>query len=540
MSIGGVRLSVDPARHVRTGLAWSAMAGRLARDLPCYSRQTLSPAAIHAAIRQRLRSRAERFLWLAEHAIYRVPGSPYRRLLQAVGCEPGDLRSLVHAEGLEGALSRLLRDGVYLSFQEAKGEAEIVRGSLRFTPRAADFQNPLFAPHFPIRTGGSRSRGTTVGISLQFIADLAVNYGVGRDAHGVFETDQAVWMTTPLRELLVNVKLGRPSLAWFHPHKELPLPVRAASGYLRGLARVSGVQIPRPEWQRLHDPRPLLDWLLLQGGHRRVTMTTPSGGAVRLAGLALEAGARLDHVTFIMRGEPFTAAKLKVVRESGAGAISCYGFVEAGGGLARGCVEPEAVDDVHLFTDRIALVTRPHAVSPIGPFVDSLHFTSVLASSPRILLNAEVGDHATVERRRCGCLLGSLGLDTHLRDIASHEKMTGEGVTFVRSTLTRVLEEELPAQFGGSPVDYQLVEMEDDGGLTRVVLRADPKLGPIDETALREAFLGALGRGDGLQAHMARVWTEAETLAVRREAPLVTAAGKVLPLHRERRASLVG
>ena len=37
---------------------------------------------------------------------------------------------------------------------------------------------------------------------------------------------------------------------------------------------------------------------------------------------------------------------------------------------------------------------------------------------------------AQIEQRPCGCLLGALGLTTHLSEIRSFEKLTGAGMTF--------------------------------------------------------------------------------------------------------------
>jgi hypothetical protein len=57
-----------------------------------------------------------------------------------------------------------------------------------------------------------------------------------------------------------------------------------------------------------------------------------------------------------------------------------------------------------------------------------------------------------------------LGWTTHLRDIRSQEKLTAGGMTFLDTDLIRVLEEVLPARFGGAPTDYQLVEEEAEEG----------------------------------------------------------------------------
>src|SRR5881396_1532753 len=104
----------------------AAMLARLARDLPPFLRHPLSAALAAEIVRQRLETRADRFLRLAERAIYAYPRSPYRRLLRAAGCEPGDLRSLVARDGLDGALGQLADRGVYISSDEFKARHQIV------------------------------------------------------------------------------------------------------------------------------------------------------------------------------------------------------------------------------------------------------------------------------------------------------------------------------------------------------------------------------------------------------------------------------
>ena len=52
----------------------------------------------------------------------------------------------------------------------------------------------------------------------------------------------------------------------------------------------------------------------------------------------------------------------------------------------------------------------------------------------------------------------ALGYTTHIHTIRSWEKLTSEGMTFCGHDLIRLIEEVLPARFGGRPTDYQFVE----------------------------------------------------------------------------------
>src|SRR3990172_8887397 len=81
-----------------------------------------------------------------------------------------------------------------------------------------------------------------------------------------------------------------------------------------------------------------------------------------------------------------------------------------------------------------------------------------------ILLNISMGDQAVVLRRQCGCPLEQLGWTTHLHTIRSHEMLTCGGISFLDTDVIRVIEEVLPARFGGAPTDYQLLEDEADDG----------------------------------------------------------------------------
>ena len=60
------------------------------------------------------------------------------------------------------------------------------------------------------------------------------------------------------------------------------------------------------------------------------------------------------------------------------------------------------------------------------------------------------------------------------------------------STMIRILEELLPARFGGSPLDYQLLEEEDDAGYTRLTLLVSPRIEIDDEKAVTGAVLEAI------------------------------------------------
>jgi hypothetical protein len=505
---------------------------RLGRDLPAFLRTPLTAGQIESHAAGRLRSREARFLAIAERAVYRHTRSPYLRLLRNAGCEYGDLKTLVAQHGLDGALSRLAASGVYVTFDEFKGRREAVRGSQRFTFRDTDFDNPAAAAHLVLHSGGTRGPATAVRTSLDFITERAVSAALAFRAHGLQDHDHVLWLTSGITATLMYARLGRAPLVWFYPVAPLSPAVRTGSQYLLALSRLAGRPLSGPVFHDLAEPAGmaarLAAWL---GAGRKLIVTTYSSSAARLAAAAQAQGLDLRGVCFLTLGEPFTEAKRRVVEASGAQTLVSYGFAE-GGIVGFGCATPREADDVHVFTGCYGLAQRRRPAGDDGPEVRALLVTSLLPSSPKILLNVETGDYGVVETRACGCSMGGGGLTTHLSHIRSFEKLTGEGMTFVQTDLVRVLEEALPARFGGTGQDYQVLERE-ERGVSRLWLMVSPGVGDLDDARVRDAFLEELGRGGGLERMGAEFWRRAQTVTVRREWPKATKAGKVLPFQIE-------
>ncbi len=147
------------------------------------------------------------------------------------------------------------------------------------------------------------------------------------------------------------------------------------------------------------------------------------------------------------------------------------------------------------------------------------------------MLNADIGDVGILERRRCACLFEELGYSQHLHSIRSAQKLTGEGVTFLGPDVAAILEEALPARFGGAPTDYQLLEEESAGGSTAYRLIVSPEVGPLDERAVVEAFLAELAVRRPHYRVMVDQWTRTARLGVVRARPVQTAGSKLLPFR---------
>ena len=442
----------------------------------------------------------------------------------------GDLEALVHREGLDGALAVLVKRGVYLTFDEFKGRTAIVRGSLRLAVAESDFDNPGLTPHLEAWSGGTRGAATSVKMALPYFADLAVNTALAFDAHGLTEYEHVIWLQgfTPG---FIYARLAAPVRAWFYPLSPLPAAIQRGSQVISALSRLRGRPLPAPVYLALQEPERLAEWLAhsAQAG-RPVCLTTYASSAVRIANAARERALSLAGVCFITLGEPFTEAKRAAVEASGARALVRYAFTEAGI-IGYGCAAPRASDDLHFLSDSYGLVRRARPVGDGALTIDAFVFTSLLGTAPKILLNVESGDYGLQERCDCDCPLGAAGLREHLSQIRSFEKLSGEGMTFVQTDLLRVLEEVLPARFGGTSTDYQVLEQEDEQGLLRLRLLVSPTIGPLDTSLVGETFLAELERSSFSDKFGARVWRTAGTVEVRREQPVPTGVGKILPFH---------
>jgi hypothetical protein len=264
--------------------------------------------------------------------------------------------------------------------------------------------------------------------------------------------------------------------------------------------------------------------------HGRVPLLqTFTSSAVRLCEAALEAGVDLRGAQLVLGGEPVTAARLAPIRAAGAASQAHYGSAETGSTMAYGCLAPAAPDESHVTHDLFALVEPGEAASPdLSP--RALLTTTLRPRAPLVLLNVSLGDEGVLASRDCGCPFQARGWTTHLRGIRSFEKLTAGGMTFLDVDAIRVLEEVLPARFGGGPADYQLVE--DGTDHPGLVLRVHPGVGPVDAAAIGAAFLDALGRGEEARGVMAQAWRDAGLLRVERRPPLTTGTGKVLHVHR--------
>jgi hypothetical protein len=516
-----------------------ALAARFFRNVPRYLRRPVTLEESRRVLARRLDERERDFLHLVRCAVYGRSSSPYRELLAWAGCEWGDLVSLVERDGVEAALRALLRGGVYLTADELKGRRPVMRGGRALRVDAAAVRNPLAPLHVAARSGASRSAGTLVVNSLASIRDRAVNTCLTLAARDGLDWEKGVWAVPGSLTLILRyAAFGAAPTGWFScVDPQLPglhARYRWSERALRAAARAGGVRIPPQDFAPPTDPAPVLRWLeAVRGrGHVPHLWAFPSA-AVQACRAARGAGVDIAGTRFTVTGEPVTAARLAVLREAGVDAVPDYGSAEAGGVVAYGCLAPRAAGEVHLYHDLHAVVQPgPDASQHLPP--EALCVSSLRATSPLVLLNVSMGDQAIVDQRACGCPLEALGWTTHLRGIGSYEKLTAGGVTLLDADVVRVLEETLPARFGGGPLDYQLVESEGQDGTPLLRLLVHPRLGALPEAQIADAFLRAIAPGDGADRIAATLWQDTRTLTVVRHAPEATPAGKVLHVHATR------
>jgi hypothetical protein len=505
---------------------------RFASELKTFLREPISVEAAQDYVRRRMETRAAAFLTMVERAIFADSTSPYLKLFRAAGCELGDVKNLVERNGIEETLAQLLKAGIYVTYDEFKGRAPAARGSRTFVFRAADFDNPLITTHFHSSSGGTRGWPTPIRVNLDHIAQSAPHWALWFAAHDWMARPLVFWTTAHAgvaNRHLLCAKFGKRFVQWFGVECSGTLRDRIVAAYLhRVVRRAAG--FPKPIFVPLSEISKIGAYLITQQekGALPCVVTTPSAAA-RLAVTMQSRGLSLRGVTFLLGAEPLTTLRRQTIEASGAAAVPTYGFAE-GGSIGSQCPNPSAADDIHVSLDAYAVIPRARAVDN-GETVNALLLTALRPACPKIILNAEIGDYAALETRRCGCFFDDVGYFTHLHTIRSFEKLTGEGVTFLGGELFNILEEVLPQKFGGAVGDYQLVEEQDGKGLPRYSILVNPELGPLDETALAAVFLEQLGRRGGTHRFMANQWERAGVLQVKRRRPLATARGKVLPFR---------
>ena len=523
-------------------LDYIRMFAALPSALRRFSRHHITLDDAKRIVRDRMDRRSESFLSMVERCIYAHPASPYLPLLRQAGCQPGDLRALVAQRGVEGALRQLRESGVYITFEEFKGRKPITRSGVELAVSARDFDNPAIPPVFMVESGGSSGLAINVGVNLEHVAARGPDELLTLAAHDLLGIPALRWTsilpTGSLRHILRASYIGRPPTRWFSPlglrDSRYWLRYGLATYYVVLLARLNHIALPWPEYVRISEALKIARAAREQlDAHGRCLLHTNPSRAMRVVLAARDAGIDLTGLVFHGSEEALTEAKANLFEQAGLKFVSNYGSVESGR-VGAACANPSEPGDVHLLHDAIALFTYPFEVPGLGTTVPSFHVTSLLPAASKVMLNVQLDDYGIVEERHCGCPLEGFGYTTHLRQIRSYSKLTGAGVTLIGTEMVHILEEVLPARFGGTPLDYQMVEEEDQVGFTRLYIYVHPRLPGIDDQQVVQTILSAMSASSPMAEATRTVWKDAQTLRIRRAEPILTARGKFLPLRTQR------
>ncbi len=504
-----------------------------------FLQRALTPEECRHKIQRQMQERSSSFLKILERGIYANSQSPYAKLLRNARIDFETIAAHVRDQGVEATLEKLYDAGVYVTFEEFKGRQPVRRPGLEFKVQPEDFDNPLLARDYELRSGGSRGAGTRIIVDFDLLTHEAAYYYLSVACLGLAGRPVAIWYGVPpvvngMKHVLRNAKIGHPIEKWFSQGRLVLRPNTfkyfVFTNYAVYGSRIFGKPFPVPEYTPLDQASKVAAWLAAKksAGSPAEIHTNPSSG-VRVCMAAREQGFDIAGTFFRFNSEPYTPAKARVVAETGSRAAAQYSLAEIGNiGLA--CGNPADLDDVHLLTDKLALIQRERQILNSSARVNSFHYTTLLPSCPKLMLNVESDDYGVVEKRKCGCLLGEMGFDIHISNIRSYDKLTSEGMTFLGSELITLVEEILPSRFGGNPTDYQFVE-EEEGGLPKVGIVISSRVGAVDEDRVIRAVLDRLRSYPGCKPMMADQWQDGKTLRVLRREPYVTGAAKILPLH---------
>ena len=494
--------------------------------------QTPPPADCIAVVRRQLENREPVFLDTLRRVVFDNPSHPYREMFRLASCSHEDVANLVQRDGLEAALSKIRAAGVYLSHDEFKGDAPIVRDGREIQASSASFRNPMAKGRMQYVTSGSRGKAVQSYRSSEFTLDQeAMHEIVGREFTLRDRAQIVLRPTLPsplgLQDCAIVARKGHRLEGWYASGQSgLYGPATAA---LVAIARISGCRIPFPKMLPDNDFSLAAEHVArLCSDGISCLVSGPASPSVRLASAALDRGLDIRGTLFLVSGESLTDAKRAVIEQAGGEPFARYGVSEMGF-VGHGCREMTKGDCVHLYGNALAAITHRRPAPLTNLEVDSLLYTTLLPTAPLVLINFEVNDSGVLEQANCDCEFSRLGFHWRIRDIFSFGKMTGHGMTLMGTELVRLLEHVLPARLGGRPGDFQLIEHE-RSVQTTVELRVSPRVRGSSPEKIRECFLEEirLVYGGSLAG---RVWRHANAVEVVLAEPFVTTSGKINPLH---------
>jgi hypothetical protein len=258
----------------------------LARHVPGFLAEPLSVEQAGADVARGVEQRDARFLSKLDHVIYANPRNPYRKLLEACGCEYGDVRRLVETEGLDIALARLAEAGVFLTFEEFKNRVPTVRGSQSFQFEPDDFNDPTFRAITTYHTGGTSGRPMPFGSNFALMAQWAAHWCVFFAANNLLGKPLIFW--TPgnsgsIGPQLACAKFKQRVDQWLVSQKMTDFWDRAYAWSRHRICRHYAGS-PRIQHYAYHETTPVLESVMgFLNAEKAISVNTTPSAAVRLS-----------------------------------------------------------------------------------------------------------------------------------------------------------------------------------------------------------------------------------------------------------------
>jgi len=412
-------------------------------------------------IKKGMDNREDNFLFSVKNLIYEQKRSPYLELLKVSHINYEDIKKMVSREGIEGTLRILKEEGVYITFEEFKGQKELKRKGHTFRFQQKNFSNLFQRGTGEVYSGASRGPGTMIHWNSGYLMQKVIHEAMMFDVHKCFNAPSALWYPTfPAQTGLYTMrlkKLGIPPEIWFFQVKRVKpetLYEKVLFYFSSMFERVAFEGVPFRHVS-LKDAYIIAEWAAQKiKDYSACSISTFVSAAVRICIAAKERGLNIKNTKFFISGEPLTERKRKEIEELGCKIVNTYYFSE-GGFVGCSCDNPNhKVDEMHFFKDSFSIIQHFREIEKTGQKVNAFLFTSLYPDCPIVMLNMENGDYGVIEEKQCGCLFDSYGFNDHMYNVRSYEKITAEGQTYFINDMANVIEEVFPAEFGGSSIDY--------------------------------------------------------------------------------------
>jgi hypothetical protein len=482
-------------------------------------------------VKRDMARREERFLSSARDLIYARPESPYRKLLLWAGCAYSDLEDSVRQRGIDETAARLAAAGVYVSFDELKGRAPIVRPGFSLEVKQSDFDPPRVQRGITASTSGSRSAGTTAIFDWDLIEEHAATELMLAAIHGALDNPKGLWLPVPpglagIHAVLLYAKAGCRFDRWFTQVREDSISgsvdrrtLRLGTLAIRSACRLRGCRVPESLFTPSSDAQFVARWLAGEVGRGKSPMLrTYASAAVRIARAAAQEKLNVTGALVLTGGEPLTDSRRAFIEAQGMRCYPRYSAADAGL-IGAACDQRTVTDEMHLYETRFSITSGPQK---------ELLLTTLTPTAPKVLFNTSIGDTGEITARACGCLFGQTGMQLRVMRVQSSEKITHEGVNVSVADLERIAADAI-VRAGGSPADFQLWSCEQDG-LSRLKLAVSPsvRLNPGLEAELLERLSSEI-RGGALTSAL---WAQGSTIEIVRREPIISKAQKMHPLVR--------